>query len=206
MHIRNKRVILAKNMEKQDKLTATDMVNEEHFAIIDEYFNNGYRQDLAVLMYRPHLKPSTATSVFGAIMKKDDMREYVMDKRAHLRAKANIEPEQVISELITWVYSDPTQFIGLSADEVKALPPETKRCIQTINHKKNKVVGKDGKERINEIWDIKLVDKNKAIEILNKMLGFYALDNRQKASVVNVESLNVNELKVLQQILTPKTD
>jgi intein-encoded DNA endonuclease-like protein len=36
------------------------------------------------------------------------------------------------------------------------------------------------------------------------MLGFYALDNRQKQSVVNVESLNVNELKVLQQILTPK--
>jgi hypothetical protein len=189
---------------KKDKLTARDMLSEEHFAIVDEYFNNGYRQDLAVMAYRPHLKPSTASSFFSAIMKRDDVREYVLDKRAHLRAKANIEPEQVISELITWVYSDPTQFIGLTADEVKALPPETKRCIQTINHKKNKIVGKDGEERVNEIWDIKLVDKNKAIEILNKMLGFYALDNRQKQSVVNVESLNVNELKVLQQILTPK--
>ena len=193
-------------MSKEGKVTATEVRMEEHFAIVDEYFNNGYRQDLAVMTFRPHLTPSRATTVFGAIMKKEDVRDYVMDKRAHLRAKANIEPEQVIAELITWVYSDPTQFIGLTADEVKALPPETKRCIQSINHKKNSVEGKDGKVRIAEVWDIKLVDKNKAIEMLNKMLGFYALDNKQKGSNVNVENLNINELKLLQQILTPEKE
>lgn len=187
-----------------DKVTTSDLVDAEHFAIIDEYFNNGYRQDLAVLAHRPHLSPMRASQVFYTISKKDIVKEYIMDKRLHLRAKANIEPEQVIAELVNWVYADPTQFLALTPEDVKALPPEVRRCIQTINYKKDTTYDAKGNKKEKEVMDLKFIDKTKAVEMLNKMLGFYALDNKQKGSTVNVESLNVNELKVLQQILTPK--
>lgn len=187
-----------------DKLTRTDMVDAEHFAIIDEYFTNGYRQDLAVLAHRPHLSPLQASNIFNAISKRDAVQEYIMDKRISLRAKANIEPEQVVAELVNWVYADPTQFLALTPDDVKALPPEIRRCIQTINYKKVTTYDSKGNKKEQEVMDLKFIDKTKAVEMLNKMLGFYALDNKQKGSVVNVDNLNVNELKILQQILTPK--
>ena len=193
-------------MSDRNKILSKDLVSEEHYSIIDEYFNNGYNQTNAVLAYRPHLKPSTASSIFSAISKKQCIKDYMIDKRQHLRAKANIEPEQVITELINWVYADPTQFLALTPADVKALPSEVRRCIQTINYKKNTSYDKSGNKREVEVMDLKFIDKNKAVEMLNKMLGFYALDNKQKSSNVNVENLNINELKLLQQILTPEKE
>ena len=190
-------------MSENNRALSHDLLREEHFAIIDEYFNNGYNQTNAVLAFRPHLKPSTACGVFGAIAKKPDIKEYIVDKRHHLRASVNIEPEQVVNELINWVYSDPTQFLALTPEDVKALPPEVRRCIQSINYKKDTTYDKNGNKKEREVMDLKFIDKNKSVEVLNKMLGFYALDNKQKGGNVNVENLNINELKLLQQILTP---
>ena len=178
-----------------------DVVDEKHLHVVDEYFNNGFSGREAMLKFYPNMTDTTASVKFGAIMKKQVVQDYIIDKRRRLRARANLEPEQVINELLNWAYADPTKFMALSPDEVKALPPEVKRCIQTVNYRKTESFDKNGNKSVREVMDLKFVDKTKAIDMLNKILGNYALDNKQKGSNIKVENLNINELKVLQQIL-----
>tara|TARA_R110002051_G_scaffold2722_1_gene14529 strand:+ start:182 stop:781 length:600 start_codon:yes stop_codon:yes gene_type:complete len=179
-----------------------DLVMEKQLQLVDEYFSNGYNGRAAYMSIYPNCSSNRASSSFSAIMRKPDIKEYVIEKRRQLRSRVNIEPEQIIEELINWVYSDPTEFMALTPDDVKALPKEVKRCIQSVNYKKNTTYDSKGNKRENEVMDLKFVDKTKAVEMLNKMLGFYAIDNKQKSNNINVENLNVAELKVLQQILT----
>ncbi|MCB0447960.1 MAG: hypothetical protein KDD03_10705, partial [Gelidibacter sp.] len=74
-------------------------------------------------------------------------------------------------------------------------------CIQSIKHRKKEYTDRQGNTVIEENMEVRIVDKTKAVEILNKMLGNYALDNSQKANKINVETLNINELKVLANII-----
>ena len=122
----------------------------------------------------PDMKPETARTNFRVMMSKDVIKDYVVEKRQRLRARANLEPEQVISELLNWAYADPTEFMALTPEEVKLLPPEIKRCIQTVNYRKTESFDKSGNKTTREVMDLKFVDKTKAIDMLNKMLGNYA--------------------------------
>lgn len=176
-------------------------VRERELQVVDEYFANGFNGKRAMLSVYPNMNDMTSAVTFGVIMKKDYIKDYVSDKRKRIRARASLEPEQVISELLNWAYADPTEFMALTPEEVKMLPPEVKRCIQTVNYRKTDSYDKNGNKTTREVMDLKFVDKTKAIDMLNKILGNYALDNKQKGSNINVENLNVQELKVLQQIL-----
>lgn len=178
-----------------------EVVDEKHLHVVDEYFNNGFNGRDAMAKFYPNMSDMTMNVKFRAIMKKQSIQDYIIEKRKRLRARANLEPEQVINELLNWAYADPTKFMALSPDEVKALPPEVKRCIQTVNYRKTESFDKSGNKTTREVMDLKFVDKTKAIDMLNKILGNYALDNKQKGSNIKVENLNINELKVLQQIL-----
>jgi len=178
------------------------VVEEKHLHVVDEYFNNGFNGRDAMAKFYPNMSDMTMNVKFRAIMKKQSIQDYIIEKRKRLRARANLEPEQVINELLNWAYADPTKFMALSPDEVKALPPEVKRCIQTVNYRKTESFDKDGNKTTREVMDLKFVDKTKAIDMLNKLVGNYALDNKQKGTNIKTENLNINELKVLQQILS----
>jgi hypothetical protein len=178
-----------------------ELQHEQHFLIIDEYFNNGFNGSKAILKHRPGITEATSRSLFNTISKLDHVKAYIGEKRQQLRAQTNIEPEQVINELITWIYSDATDYISLTPQEVKSLPREARQCIQSIKHRKKTFYDPKGKPITEEVLEVRLTDKLKAVEILNKMLNNYELDNKGKAPNVNIGQLNVNELKVLANIL-----
>lgn len=187
-------------------LTPNDAIKEEHYLILDQWFSNGYNGAGAVRSIRPELTTGSAKVLFNTLSKLDHCKTYIGNKRQELRASVNIEPEQVTRELITWLYSDATDYIDMTPDQVKALPMEAKRCIQSIKHRKKEYTTKLGDNVMEESMEIRIIDKTKAVEILNKMLGNYALDNKQKATNVNIEQLNVQELKVLANILNKAKD
>jgi hypothetical protein len=178
-----------------------ELQHEQHYLIIDEYFNNGFNGSKAILKHRPGITEATSRSLFNTISKLTHVKAYIGEKRQQLRAQTNIEPEQVINELITWIYSDATDYISLTPEEIKSLPREAKQCIQSIKHRKKEYYDRQGNAVVEEVLEVRIIDKTKAVEILNKMLGNYALDNNQKKSTVNIGNLNVQELKVLANIL-----
>jgi phage terminase small subunit len=189
-----------------------DIVKDEHRAIIDEWFLNGFNGAKAVQEHRPEIGYGTARVLFNTIKKEAANAAYIQEKRQNLRAIAAIEPEQIVRELIQWCYSDATDYIGLSVDEVKALPSEVKRCIQSVKYRKKEYTDRKGELVTEEVMEIRIIDKAKTVEILNKMLGNYALDNAQKGDTYNIQNnmvgMNDQEkkeyLKALQLVLLQK--
>lgn len=185
------------NTDTDNKPSTT--INEEHKAIIDAWFNNGFNGAKAVQEHRPDITYNTARVTFNAIKK--GQSEYIQAKQQQLRATASLEPEQITKELINWIYSDATDYIGLSVDDLKALPNELKRCIQSVKHRVKEYSSPKGDPIREEVLEVRIIDKSKAVEILNKMLGHYALDNKQKGNSINVANLNINELKFMANIM-----
>jgi len=176
------------NKKHDTSENAIAVIKEEHKAIIDEWFINGFNGSKAVLSHRPDISHVTARVVFNGLKKEKANALYIQKKRQDLRALANIEPEQIVRELIQWCYSDATDYIGLSVDEVKALPSEVKRCIQSVKHRKKEYTDRGGNLVIEEVLEVRIIDKAKTVEILNKMLGNYALDNKQKRNTFNIQN------------------
>lgn len=190
----NNKIITALNQEVKD-LTPNEAIKEEHYLIVDEWYNNGFNGSGAVQKFRPMLNESSAKVTFNTISKLDHVKSYINEKRQELRATTNIHPQQVIKELITWLYSDATNYIGLTPQQVRDLPNEVKRCIQSIKHRKKEYQDRQGNTVIEENLEVRIIDKTKAVEILNKMLGNYALDNKQKATNVNIQNNIMNMSK-----------
>lgn len=158
-----------------------------HEEIIDTYYVNGFNGTKAVLTLKPELTYFTAAALWQQIKNNKRNQSYIENKRARLKAQTDIANENILRELINWAYVDATDFINLSPEEIKDLPSDVKRCIQHIKHKKKSYYDPKIKEDVTEEYiEIKLIDKTKAVEMINKHIGFYSEDNRQKGSQVNI--------------------
>lgn len=158
-----------------------------HEEIIDTYYVNGFNGTKAVLTLKPELTYFTAAAFWQQIKNNKRNASYIENKRARLKASADIQNENVIRELIQWMYADATDYIGLSVEEIKQLPPDVRRCIGHIKVKKKTYFDKStNSEVVEEYVEVKTQDKQKAAESLSKYLGLYEQDNRQKGSQVNI--------------------
>ena len=113
----------------------------------------------------------------------------------------DIHNEHVLRELINWAYVDVTRFISLTPNEIKELPEDIKRCIQSFKHTKRSYETREGVGVTDEVIEIKLIDKTKAIEMINKHIGFYAVDNKQKAQTINLTKITTDKLNILNQLM-----
>jgi len=172
------------------------IIKDEHRAAIDEYFNNGFKGSQAVAsVYGNDLR--TAAPLWTKINTKPINQEYIKKKRANLKRRASVENTQILRELILFAYSDAAAFIGLTPEQVKSLPSDVTRQIQSFEAKKHTYTDRHGEQHTEETIKIKLIDKLKAIDIINKHIGFYEVDNKQKAARVNVNNLPNATINIL---------
>ena len=174
-----------------------NFIDEEHKMIIDEYFVNGFNGFKAVKKYRPHIADGTANQVFNAFLKDKGIQKYISDKRTEVRGSLAIKEENILVELMNWLRADATDFIGLTPQDLKKLPSEVKRCIQSVKHKKTTKKNKDGSESVDEYVEVKIIDKLKALEMINKHINFYDADNQSKKQTVDISKATPEQLNTL---------
>jgi phage terminase small subunit len=111
------------------------------------------------------------------------------------RASKHLEitHQDLLSQLKTWAESDITETMCLSADEIKELPIEIRRLITKF--KRTVVTTKLG-DTIETI-ELTFVSKETAIDMINKHIGFYELDNRQRKPEIDVSKLGSDVIKSL---------
>lgn len=176
-------------MAKNENLSTRDVLIEEHKSIIDTWFANGMNGTKAVLEHRPELSYGAARPLFNAIIKKPENQAYIQECRQLMRASVGLSYEQVLNEVQAWVYADPTDYVGLSVEGLKALPSEVKRSLQTIDIQRETYYKADGTPVEKEIVRVKTVNKVDAMNKLIKMLGYYEADNRQRAAGGSVNAI-----------------
>lgn len=175
-------------------------LNERYTAIISEYFNNGYNGAKAV---RDINKTNNGNEgrLFKQIYDRPEVKEFIQRHQLEIQNKSDIKQVQIIRELLNIAFSDGTQFINLSPAEIKLLPPDARRLIISFDHKKLKYTDREGIEREEETIRIKFADKLKAIDMINKHLGTYEQDNRQKRNTVNIDNLDTLTVKNILNVL-----
>jgi len=168
-------------------------------SVLDEYTLNGYNGVRAVMKYKPNITYNAANKLYNNIIKSDIGQKYLEQKRAELKRSTGIQNENILKELMTWAYSNIKDFITLTPDEVKELPDEVTRCIQSYIIKKKTYYNKQLRAEVTEeTITLKLVDKLNAMQQIAKHIGFYEVDNKQKATKIDISKLSIN---VLNEVL-----
>ena len=174
-------------------------IHEEHYSIIDSWFSNGFNGRLAIQQARPELNERSAQVTFATLIKSDHVKAYIQQKKQAARASIATEPEMILRTLQTWLQADATQLIGLSVDDLKSLPGDIKQCIQSIKHRVKEYQDRNGNNVREESIEVRIVDKIKALEMINKHIGFYSEDNKQRAVKIDIKKVDINLLNQLLQ-------
>lgn len=145
---------------------------EERFCL--EYIIDFHGTNSAV---RAGYSPKTATSKASQLLTKVNIQNRLKELQQKAIDKLNTTHTDVLNQLKNWAYSDITETIGLTSEEVKQLPLGVRQLITKYKQTNKKFEG--GSE---EIIELSFVSKEKAIEMIARHIGFFEVDNKQKES------------------------
>lgn len=178
------------------KKKLTEKMLQKYKLIIDKWFTVKFNGAEAYRAFYPNVKKdSTAVVNFSRIKDYQEIKDYIKFKHEEASKVIEVTHEGILQELKNWIESDITETIGLSSEEIKDLPVELRRLIKDYKHNIYKKFDKEG-DLISEteVVELSFVSKERALEMINKHIGFYEADNKQKASVVNYEGLSKETL------------
>lgn len=120
----------------------------------------------------------TANEQGAQNLAKLSIQQYIGELTKERNERVELKADDVLRELKNFAYSDITETLMLTADELKDLPPEVRRLITKFKRNtRTYVVGEETHtEETIELW---FIDKVKVFDMLNKHIGFYEADNNQ---------------------------
>ena len=188
------------NCDQMRKLGATTL--KKYKQVIDEWFVNGFNGKQAYLKIYPNVKDDTATTNFSKVKDLPELKGYIDAKYEKAARVVDATHEGVLKELMNWVEADITETLLLSPEEVKEFPIKIKRLIIKYKVNERDVYNNEGEisQTIRTI-EVHFVSKERAIDMINKHIGFYEIDNAQKAATINITASNEADKMLIQNIL-----
>lgn len=143
----------------------------------------------------------TAKEIGHENLTKPHIQNYIAEIKKDLETLCGINKPMVLVELKNLIFSSISHLhdTWITRKEFDSLTEQQKACIQIIDSSvEQKNIGGVYKPNIIEVESvkIKLYDKLKAIEILNKMLGFNEADNVNVNLQGTVLKWGKNEIKI----------
>lgn len=172
----------------------TDKTFDKYKLVIDEWFINGFNGTKAYQKYYPKSGDDTGATEFNRILRIPKIESYIQQKKDEAKELSKLTHEKVLNELRNWAYSDITETITLDAEGLKGLPKEVRRLITSFKRTTKTIMGGGVLE---EYVELKFVSKERAIDMINKHIGFYGEHNFQKNPQLSVEerAARLEELK-----------
>tara|TARA_R110000787_G_scaffold7178_9_gene24737 strand:+ start:644 stop:1174 length:531 start_codon:yes stop_codon:yes gene_type:complete len=129
----------------------------------------------------------TATDIGSQNLAKLGIQARLKELKKKSIEKLDTTHTDILNQLKNWAYSDITETIELTAQEIKELPLAVRQLITKFKRTTKNFDG--GSE---EVVELHFVSKEKAIEMIAKHIGFFEVDNKQKESNV-VQSLVISD-------------
>jgi len=142
---------------------------------------------------------NTAQEIGSENLSKPIIQARVSELKESRLERTTLTQDEVLEELKNFAYSDITETMELEFSQLKELPPEIRRMIASY---KKSSTNFDGGEKI--VYEIKFIDKMKAFEMLNRHIGFYEKDNKQKEQIIISESERDERIKALEKKMKGK--
>jgi len=152
--------------------------NKRHESFAREYIIDFIGAQAAL---RAGYSKKTARTQANKLLTKGDIQQRVAELQQERNKRVEITADDVLKELLNWAYGDITEIMTLTAEQIKELPPEVRRLIVSFKRTTRKIPHIDEYEIAIEV---KFVDKQKAMDMVAKHIGFYEKDNDQKTTPV----------------------
>jgi phage terminase small subunit len=153
---------------------------KKHQSVIDEYVINGFNGTKAYQKIYPKVNDNTAGVKFNALVRNGKIAEYLKHKQKKASEFATVTHQELLAELKRWAYSDTTEFINLTPEDVKKMPIELRRLVQGFTITSTTTgTGKDAVTT--QMVKLSFVNKKQASEMIAKHIGFFGEHNYQKA-------------------------
>lgn len=184
--------------KKNDGVIKVKELSEKHKYILEEWSANGYNKTKAVQTVCPDVgNSSAAVHVFNAIASKPEGKKYINSIQARLRQSNHISKEQVLAEFINLAFADITEFQGLTTEEVKALPPNIRRQLESSKITERTETDRAGNTIVTRVYDYKLKKNNEPLKEVSKIIGAYEIDNNQKKGLIDASKATDETKKAL---------
>lgn len=171
----------------------TEKTLNKYKLVIDEWFVNGFNGAKAWRKHYP--KTKRADDSFFKIQRITEVQEYIKIKQDSSQKVLKTSHEALLDELVRWAYSDITETLLLTPEQVKELPIEIRRLITKFKTTtKTYTIGESVHTEV--AIELHFVSKERAMEMIHKHTGFYEKDNKQKSketTSVVVEFIDFSE-------------
>lgn len=201
-----------KSMSKPEKTvnlleleTSKTLVNSNDSAykmFVDEMFLNGHNKIKAAQYVNPQQSYNAANVWATRALKRANVIEYIKAKNTALRASTHIDNVRILNELLSYAYSDITDFIGLSPDDLKNLPPGVRRTIQSYDTETTTYYDKHLETNVSQVKvKLKLKDSIKAIDMISRHIDFFNADNRSKQATIDLTQASDEQLNAVLSLI-----
>jgi len=169
---------------------------QNHFTSKESRFCQEYMVDLNATQaaIRAGYSEKNARQIGNEVLGKEHIASRISVLKAKAAQQIEYSHQDVLKRLKSWVESDITETINLSPSQIKELPLEVRQLITKFKHTKRFI-----SEGISEeVVELHFVSKERAIEMINRHIGFYELDNKQRQGEIDPAKLST---KTLQDLL-----
>ena len=172
---------------------------EKYKKVIDEWFINGFNGAKAYREIYPKTSQTASAVSFNKIKELKEVIEYVDFKHEEARKAAQTSHEGMLERLRDIICLDGTCTLGLTVKEIKELPLEIRQNIKKVRHSKTnkKVARTKTVTLVHETIEVEFVSKERAIDAINRHIGFYEKDNKQRIATIDSDKLSTDTLKEL---------
>lgn len=174
--------------------------------ILDSFLDNGYNMTKAVQDHKPGITYQSQRRYGTTLRNNERAQDYINERQNELKRQANIQAHNITQELIRIATADITNYIGLSADQLKNLTTPERRALKKVSIRKKSYITKQGQKITEEQINIETHDKIKALETLGKRINYFALDNSSKAPRINIQNIKTDTLNQLLTALDTQQD
>jgi len=136
----------------------------------------------------------TAKDIACENLAKPNIQKRILELKEKRSKRVEVDSDYVLKELLNWADGDYTELMLLTAKQIKELAPEIRRLITGFKRVTRRIPGTDEEEIQIEV---KFIDKQKAMEMIAKHIGFYEKDNEQgKADIVIKNEVDYSKLSI----------
>lgn len=135
----------------------------------------------------------TARSKASQLLTKVNIQQRLSELKAERVERLEASADSVLQELLNWASGDYTELMLLSTEQIKELSPEIRRLITGYKRTVRTIPGTKPPETEIQI-EVKFVDKQKAMDMIAKHIGFYEKDNHQSKDKIVVNNLDLSRV------------
>ena len=177
---------------QRSKLTANGLKPKHELFALE--FLKDYNATQAYQRSHGQTTPKTASVNGSKLLARTDIRDYIKERHGKVVERTTYEVEDVVRQLVAIAGANLAEFVDIDGSllPLQALPKHCQAALASVKLSKKNLTAGDGVTE--DVVEIKLWDKNRALETLARIMGMI-VDRNERGKAGDFDRLAPDELR-----------